>query len=258
MSLRIGKGVVDMFAAEEIQSLNELELGVYQYVTRHWDSVSYMRIRELAAEAHVSTSTILRFCKKMGCDGYAEFKIRIREYAGRQSVAPIPENFSELKAFFDRMETKKLQRKLESAASLAAKADRVIFIGIGNSGNIAQYGARYFSNLGKFSSYVSDPFYPMGQISVISTAAIVLSVSGESEQVIRIVNELKTAGCHIICITNTEHSTVAKLSDVSLPYYITMHRDEAQVDYSSQVPAVFLVETLGKRVHSRLTEDTEN
>lgn len=92
----------------------------------------------------------------------------------------------------------------------------------------------------------------------MSTVAVVLSVSGESEQIVRIVNELKTVGCHVIGITNTEHSTVAKLSDVNLPYYITMHRDEAQVDYLSQVPAVFLVETLGKRVRSRLTEDTGN
>ena len=177
-----------------------------------------MRIRELSSEAHVSTTTVLRFCKKMGCDGYAEFKIRMREYAGQQSTMPIPEDFSMLKAFLDRMETQKLQQQLEEAASVAAKADRVVFIGIGNSGNIAQYGARYFTNLGKFSLYVSDPFYPITQLGVMSTVAIVLSVSGESEQIVKIVNGLKTAGSHIIGITNTEQCTVAKLSDVHLAY----------------------------------------
>lgn len=59
-----------MFRVEEIQSLNELELSVYEYVMQHISAVPYMRIRELAAEAHVSTSTVLRFCRKMGCDGY--------------------------------------------------------------------------------------------------------------------------------------------------------------------------------------------
>ena len=247
-----------MFALEEIQGLNELELEVYQYVTRHWDAVPYMRIRELATEAHVSTTTILRFCKKMNCDGYAEFKIRMREYAGQQSTMPIPEDFSMLKAFLDRMETQKLQQQLEEAASVAAKADRVVFIGMGNSGNIAQYGARYFTNLGKFSLYVSDPFYPMTHIGVMSTAAIVLSVSGESEQIVKIVNDLKTAGCRIIGITNTDQCTLARMSDVNLTYYITMYRDKEQTDYTSQVPAVFLVETLGKRVRSRLTEGAVN
>ena len=83
-------------------------------------------------------------------------------------------------------------------------------------------------------------------------------MSGGTEQVVKIVNDLKTAGCLIVSITNTEHCTVSKLSDVNLSYYITMHRDAIQGDYSSQVPAVFLVEILGKRVCSRLTEDTVN
>ena len=60
-----------MFTVEQIQSLNELEMEVYLYVMKHQSSVRYMRIRELAAEAHVSTTTVERFCKKMGCDGYS-------------------------------------------------------------------------------------------------------------------------------------------------------------------------------------------
>lgn len=56
-----------MFSEEMICSLNDLELEVYKYVVRNADKVCYMRIREFADAAHVSTSTILRFCKKAGC-----------------------------------------------------------------------------------------------------------------------------------------------------------------------------------------------
>ena len=72
-----------MFSEEMICSLNDLELEVYKYVVRNADKVCYMRIREFADAAHVSTSTILRFCKKAGCDGYAEFKIRLRQHLER-------------------------------------------------------------------------------------------------------------------------------------------------------------------------------
>ena len=58
-----------MFTAEQVKSFNELEFGVYQYIIQHQAAVPYMRIRELAAETHVSTTTILRFCKKVDCDG---------------------------------------------------------------------------------------------------------------------------------------------------------------------------------------------
>lgn len=244
-----------MFTVEEIQSLNELELAVYEYVIQHKSAVSYMRIRELAAEAHVSTSTVLRFCKKMGCDGYMEFKLRMKEYVGQKDVAELPEDVAELKAFFDRMETKKFEKKLEEAAAMVARAERVVFIGIGNSGYIGQYGARYFTNLGKFSLFISDPFYPINMIDALATTAIVLSVSGESEQVVKIVNGLKKADCRVISITNTEQCTVARLADIGLSYYITMRRGEEKVDYSSQVPAIYLIETLGKKVRNRLAEN---
>lgn len=244
-----------MFTVEEIQSLNELELAVYEYVIQHKSAVSYMRIRELAAEAHVSTSTVLRFCKKMGCDGYMEFKLRMKEYVGQKDVAELPEDVAELKAFFDRMETKKFEKKLEEAAAMVARAERVVFIGIGNSGHIGQYGARYFTNLGKFSLFISDPFYPINMIDALATTAIVLSVSGESEQVVKIVNGLKKADCRVISITNTEQCTVARLADIGLSYYITMRRGEEKVDYSSQVPAVYLIETLGQKVRNRLAEN---
>lgn len=53
-----------MFDVEQVKALNDLERMVYEYVVKDPEKVKYMRIRELADEVHVSTSTILRFCKK--------------------------------------------------------------------------------------------------------------------------------------------------------------------------------------------------
>jgi len=65
-----------MFSYNKIQSLNELELSLYNYIMKNSEKVVYMRIRELAKEAHVSTTTILRFCKKLDCEGFTEFKLK--------------------------------------------------------------------------------------------------------------------------------------------------------------------------------------
>ena len=67
-----------MFNYEIIQSLNDLELSLYRYIMKNSEKVIYMRIRELADEAHVSTTTILRFCKKVNCQGYSEFKVKLK------------------------------------------------------------------------------------------------------------------------------------------------------------------------------------
>ena len=69
-----------MFTCQEIKSFNALELEVYNYIMRHQDQVVEMKIRELADATHVSTTTILRFCKKIGCNGYSEFKLKYRMY----------------------------------------------------------------------------------------------------------------------------------------------------------------------------------
>ncbi|MDE7187579.1 MAG: hypothetical protein K2O13_08750 [Lachnospiraceae bacterium] len=42
--------------------------------------------------------------------------------------------------------------------------------------------------------------------------------------------------------------------DLNISYYISMHREELFVDYTSQVPAVYLVECLSKKVRNRLSE----
>ena len=65
---------MEFLSIRQIQSLNELEMQVYQYVMKHQNSIPYMRIRELASEAHISTTTILHFCKKVGCEGYTQFR----------------------------------------------------------------------------------------------------------------------------------------------------------------------------------------
>lgn len=244
-----------MFTTKQLQSLNELEMEVYQYVIQHQNAVPYMRIRELAAEAHVSTTTILRFCRKIGCDGYAEFKLRMKEFVGQQPEEVVPEDLSELRAFVMRMETPRFEVKLDRAAAMIARADRLLCIGVCNSGYIAQYAARYFTTFGKFSLAVTDPFYPVKQYSSgANSVALVFSVSGESEQVVDITNLLKQRSCHIISITNTENSTVAQLSDLCLSYYITMRRGLDKVDFTSQAPAVILCESLARRVGARLNE----
>lgn len=67
-----------MFTHEMIASFNELETALYNYISQNSEKVAYMRIRELANETHVSTATILRFCRKVHCNGFSEFKIKLK------------------------------------------------------------------------------------------------------------------------------------------------------------------------------------
>lgn len=67
-----------MFTNEVITTFNELEMLLYKYIMKNKEKVVYMRIRDLADEAHVSTSTIMRFCRKLHCEGFSEFKVKLK------------------------------------------------------------------------------------------------------------------------------------------------------------------------------------
>lgn len=117
-----------MFTAQELKSLNELEMLVYQYVTEHRSAVPYMRIRELATEAHVSTTTVLHFCKKMGCEGFSQFKWKLKEENGIDTQdKDIPDALNELQTFFWRVGTPAYREKLEQAAAIIARMERILW-----------------------------------------------------------------------------------------------------------------------------------
>lgn len=236
-----------MFTSEMIASFNELEASIYNYIVNHREKVIYMRIRELAEETHVSTSTILRFCKKVGCDGFSEFKTKLKLEL-EENQRSVISSHNAIVEFFERNLTTDQEQLILQAAKLVKDAENVIFIGTGSSGVLAEYGARYFSGLGKFSLYIKDSSYPIHSKLQANSVVIALSVSGESHSTITQLNELKKTGSKVISITNNKQTTIGKISDLNIAYYLT----EEYYQYSnitSQVPVVFIIESIAREVH---------
>lgn len=247
MELSYVKRGGNMFSYEVLNSLNDLEMLVYNYVLEHKEEIKYMTIRELAEGVHVSTSTIVRFCKKLGCEGYSEFKVKFKMYLKEEKKKQPETDLNEIRNFFETFRTTQYQESMEAVAGELKKAEHLIFLGIGTSGILGKYGARYFSNLGKYSQYIEDPYYPIvGDMG--KTAVIALSVSGETEQVIMMAGRFKEHKCRLISITNKGASTLGKMSDHNLNYYVSERMVEDEYNITTQVPVVFLLESLGKRL----------
>ncbi|KQL52744.1 RpiR family transcriptional regulator [Heyndrickxia shackletonii] len=237
-----------MFSSEVISSFNELETSIYHFICQNSDKVAYMRIRELADETHVSTATILRFCKKVNCEGFSEFKIKLKMHLGENKKQIIKSAQHSLVEFFERTLKGDINEKIKDAAIQVAKADNVIFIGIGSSGILAEYGARYFSSLGKFSMYIKDPLFPIQSKLMFNSVTIALSVSGENSFTVTHLNQLKQKGSKIISITNNKLSTIAKISDINIPYFVTEEFNEG-ANITTQVPVVYILESMGREIH---------
>lgn len=246
-----------MFTAKQIQSLNELERAVYEFVIHNQSHVQYMRIRELASEAHVSTSTVLRFCNKMGCNGYAEFKLKLREYCNQQKDRiRLPDDVTEIMDFMKKTVTTDFEDQLEELVEIIAHATNIFFVGSGMSGIVAKYGARYFSSMGRFCLYVDEPHYPTESRMMKNALAIVFSVSGESQDTINHLQRFKTRGCTVISVTNSENCTIARMSDYNIAYYITYCKIKVY-DVTSQIPAICIIERIGKKLFHYLMEESD-
>ncbi|MCG7390110.1 MULTISPECIES: MurR/RpiR family transcriptional regulator [Pantoea] len=235
-----------MFSHHDLASLNDLEMQVYHDIIKHPESVSYMTIRELAERAGVSTTTVLRFCRKMGCDGWSEFRIRFR--LAQQQTQPVQPNVgvSEMLSFFKSINNDEFSELISRAARMINQAEQLFFIGAGTSGSLAKYGARFFSNVGKFSHYIDDPYYPVSGSVDENTLAILLSVSGETPEILRLASQFSLRRCQTLAITHSESSSLAKMSDFALAYHVPVIRLSDNYDITTQVPVMYILEAIGR------------
>lgn len=238
-----------MFNYEIIQSLNHLELSLYDYIMKNSKKVIYMRIRELADEAHVSTTTILRFCKKLKCEGFSEFKVKFKMYIEAESIEKVNDDTSEIINFLKTIDNSDLDKKLDELCDLVKTASNIIFIGVGSSGILCKYAARYFSSIGKFTVHIDDPFYPTNFKYYDNCLIIALSVSGETPTTMDNIVRLKKEGCSIVSITNSENCSISKMSDLNLSYYVQQVK-VGESDITTQLPVLYMIERIGKKLYN--------
>ena len=238
-----------MFSYEIIKSLNDMELLVYDYLMKNKEKITYMTVRELADEVHVSTATVMRFCRKAGFDGYSEFKVKFKMFLEEEKKKGHQKNedVQEIQEYFHKISSGVHQKELDDIPTVVREAKQVIFIGLGTSGILGKYGARFFSNLKKFSQYIEDPYFPIME-GMSEAVVIALSVSGETEQIVQMAGEFKKNGCKIISITNKGTSTLSKLSDYNLSYYVTDLDMGNHINITTQIPVIYLIEAIGRRL----------
>lgn len=243
-----------MFSYDVIQKLNNLELSLYDYVMKNSKKVVYMRIRELADEAHVSTTTVLRFCKKLGCEGFSEFKIKFKIYLEENEIKKVSDDTSEIINFFKGIENNDMNKRIDKLCNYIKTANEIIFLGIGSSGILCKYAARYFSAMGKFTVHIDDPFFPKNFKCLDNCLIVALSVSGETQAIIENVNRFKEEKCTIVSITNSEDCTISRISDLNIPYYV----QQVKVGYSditTQLPVLYIIEKVGKKLYNEYLID---
>jgi RpiR family transcriptional regulator, carbohydrate utilization regulator len=203
-----------------IPALPPAEQRVAKLVLNDPRTFASMPVGELAERAHVSKPTVVRFCRSVGYDGLADFKLKLAgtvnegvpfvhravdedDKPGDIIVKVIDNAVSALLKYRNDAAGHAFERAMAAMVETARQNGRIEFYGVGNSGIVAQDAQHKFFRLGVNAVAMSD-----GHVQVMSATmlkpvdcAVVISNSGRSQDLLGVAEIAQRKGATLIVIT---------------------------------------------------------
>ncbi len=110
----------------------------------------------------------------------------------------------------------------EAVRMIAGSSGRVIVAGVGKSGLVGRKIAATLTSTGTPASFLHPVDSAHGDLGIVGgdDVAILISKSGESDELLGLLENLKGLGVRIIAITGEGESTLAKLADLWLDGWV--------------------------------------
>ncbi|OTN77499.1 hypothetical protein A5886_002599 [Enterococcus sp. 8G7_MSG3316] len=198
--------------------LTENDLLIWSYISSHKKYCLNMSINEIAKECIVSRTTIMRFCQKIGFDGFSEFKYHLKNELMQEN------------ALLSEIEGEILSNHVQTIENLKKKDFTKICTMLANANRIFIYGSGDIQNL--VSNYMKLLFLPNGllvydfggvsmneqfyQVIQPHDLVLLITLNGESNTVVKLAKQLKQRNIQTIGITKLRNSTVSKLCDETI------------------------------------------
>lgn len=251
---------------EILRTLSPQEQKLAGYFVDHPDTVSHMKIGELASRSGVSISTIMRLCKKLGLSGYKELCRSLYAQNMMEEPEPILDNIRpgddlntilcatctmQINAIRNTMKIMD-REELEKAVSVLCRAQRIEFYGVGNSESVASTAALKFSLAGKNASCRVESVARTLSATTLKPgdAAVLISHSGETTAIVDLARIIRENGTPVISITCYGKNTLSELSDIHLHTVVSESHSQIGV-MSSSIAQLTVVNTLYAAVCSR-------
>lgn len=234
---------MSFFGKINFNELSETDRAIYHFMASNSSKIPYMRVRDIAKESHTSTSSVMRFIRKIGYTSFTEFRsqFKIEEASESKSF-----DYGEKLLSKDRF-PKDIEGRLRKIAEKMVNCENVVFFGMGSSAAMCEYAARRAAITGLNSFALVDHTYPLFSKlrNTTDNMLITLSVTGRTTEIVEIVNGFRNALDYTtVAITSDENSPLAKMTDYVLSYQIDVERLEQHQDMTSQIPCVYLIEKL--------------
>lgn len=183
-------------------------------------SFATLPVAELAERAHVSKPTVVRFCRSVGYDGLADFKLKLAgsvnegvpfvhravdedDKPGDLVVKVVDNAVAALLRYRNAAASQAVERAITALVRAGREGRRIEFHGVGNSGIVAQDAQHKFFRLGVRAAAVSD-----GHVQVMSATmllpgdcVVIISNSGRSRDLLDVADIARRKGATVIAVT---------------------------------------------------------
>ena len=186
-------------------------------------SFATLPVGELAERAHVSKPTVVRFCRSVGYDGLADFKLKLAGSVNEgvpfvhrsvddddkpaDLIVKVVDNaVAAMLRYRNAAAPQSMERAIAALADAGARSNegaRIEFYGIGNSGIVAQDAQHKFFRLGVNAHAVSD-----GHVQVMSATmlkagdvAVIISNTGRSRDLLDVAEIVRRRGATLLALT---------------------------------------------------------
>lgn len=242
--------------------LTAAELRVAEYFTAHPES-AYMSITEVASASGCSYGSVVRFCQKLGCAGFQEFKVLLAAELGdrrRQqassgdyvvdAVETARRELADTQQVIDR-------GALEQAGLRIAQARRVLIGAVGSSTSVAVSLTWKLSRIGIAAHALSDAFSLSVQASFLRSedVFIAVSASGATKDILKAAELARSERATVIALTNYSNSPLVDLA--SLVLCSASERDPIAAEIPSTVARELLAHLLFEQVRQHAAVSDE-
>ena len=227
------------------------------------DEIIYLSISDLAARLDVADATLVRFCKKLGYNGFQDFKLQLSHEVGmmnRSSADDTPSRVAIQMVDAINQTSRAIDyNEYLVIAEKIIKSGKISAFGVGNSAITAMEISNVLARIGIMVGYSSDPHLQAmiaGNMKKGDTV-ILISVSGSTKDIIDVAQIAKKNGVNIVVITCYEHSPLAKYAD----HILLSTRREAAYEggsVSTIVSISYIVGVLYNAIYERLGKKADD
>ena len=235
-----------------IPTLTSAEQEIFNYVIKNLHVVKNMSIRQLADKCFISTTTLFRFVKKLGYEGYSDFieDVREAEYESRRIEIPNIVTSDDYRDSYlkNLIEAVKIitDEKIDMFDRLMSRNPDICILAEGLSSEVAGYFKRLLVSCGYNVEMPGEEYEFKRVLKKIKKddVLLVLSYNGNNQSVIRRIERILAISTpNIVSITRSDNNAIQNMSDLNFYVFADEIEYEGE-DITSRVGMIAIMEIL--------------